>query len=193
MKAVSATLLFVSIAMASCSTSGPSGPATPVQACANLGSDIYSCESNSPGVLVIDGKGAVKLSVVGDNPSQFSQSVNYMPNNYSHPAVTVQNGTGNGNTQAIFYSGTNQSQIHFETPFSDSYTIKAYYIEYGISAPSNASTGNLTTTCFNPATNGCFRWYKFQSVASGTNISCSNNSVIIINQMDPSGFIGNCN
>lgn len=191
MRVISLGLISVVILMlASCDGGGPSGPSSPVQACAELGSDAYNCNINSPGTIVMDGKGSIIVSVAGDNAYQFSQVVTYKPNNYNTPGVTLQNSTVSGNTQKIVYSGINQSQLRFETPFDDSYTIKVYFIEYGMSAPSYASSGN-TSTCFNPVANGCFRWYKMESLARGTRVTCTADKYII-NQQDPNGFIGNC-
>ena len=130
--------------------------------------------------------------LVSNNQPQFSQVEHYRPNNYSSPIVTLQNGTNTSGTHTIISTGANQSEINFDTPLSDSYQIKAYYIEYGISFPSYSSTGNLVANCPNSASNGCARWYKMLELPDGFRPECAALTVII-SEKDPDGFIGNCN
>jgi len=114
-----------------------------------------------------------------------------LPNNYNSPTTTTNSATSIQGPHKIVSNGTNSSKIYFDVPVSDSYMIKAYYIEYGIDYPSPATTGNTVTLCSNPLTGGCYRWYKMISLPSGSYPTCQNFS-IIINQIDPNGFIGNC-
>lgn len=168
----------------------PSTPPQPVGACAKIGSDTYMCENGSPANLVWDGKGAITLSVVSDNPPQFSQVIQYNPSNHQNPAITVQNGTSVTANYSRLSAG---EQVLFETPISDSYTIKSFYIEYGFSTPTPGGAITNNSTCSNPQTNSCYRWFKMLKLLAGTVPNCAQNFSIIINEQDPSGFVGNCN
>jgi len=64
------------------------------------------------------------------------------------------------------------------------------YIEYGYSAPSNTSTGNLAN-CTNPSANICYRWVKMMDFASG--FIPTSTFIFSIDVLDPSGFEGLCN
>ncbi len=178
----------IALLLGSCKKKPSSTPPSPAQACANLGFDIYNCEDGNPGALLFNGKGGLKLSVVSDNVVQFSQVTLYTPSTFGNPSISYLNGTGNAGAHYIAQAPA-VSQLHFNVPNSDSYTIKAYYIEYGISAPA-AATGN-TATCSNPTSTTCYRWYKMVSLASGAKPDCNSFSVVINNQ-DPAGFIGPC-
>ncbi len=171
-----------------------SSPPTPYLACAKLATVTYNCGADNPGLLLFFGKGALKLSVMGDNPVQFSQLTKYRPNNWSAPEMTVQNGTIISGGQGVSPSSPS-SDLRFDVPNSGSYTIKAYYTEYGLSYPDYTSTGNTTVSCFNPpGVNQCYRWYKMLSLAGGTYPSCfSSPFTIVIDKQDPAGFIGSCN
>lgn len=167
----------------------------PWASCAKLGLNTYQCQpNNSPGILVIDGKGTVTLDVLSDNAPQFGQVTKYLPSNFSLPQVTPKLGSGNTKTHKIAYSGSG-SNVYFDVPMTGSYSIKAYYIEYGNQTPTlNGSTGNTAITCNNPAPNKCFRWYKMISLADGYYPSCNSNPyTITINTQDPTGFVGSCN
>jgi hypothetical protein len=175
-------------------------PPAPVPACANLGVHTYLCGTDSPGNLVFDGKGAIQISVVSSssNGVQFSQIVTYRPNSWLSPSIQVQNGTGSSNTHQIVPSSSGaSSQIKFDVPVSDDFTISAFYSEYGISAPPNAQTGN-TSTCPNPPNDSekCWRYHKIISLDAGTTPTCAplNGTpfVIVINQFDPNQHYTEC-
>lgn len=175
-------------------------PPAPAAACAKLGIHTYYCGTDSPGNLVFDGKGAIQISVVSSSSSsvQFSQLVTYRPNSWLSPVVVTQNNTGSSNTHQIVPStpGT-ASELIFDVPIKDDYTITAFYSEYGVGAPPNSSTGN-TSTCLNPPGNPekCWRFHKMLSLDSGTIPQCTpfNGSalVVILNQFDPNQLYTNC-
>lgn len=184
-------LLTIVVALLGCRRE-PSGPPNPVAACGTMGSDLYLCSTGSPGTLLTNGRGAINVSVVGDNVVQFSQMSNYLPIAPLSANVTTQNGTGNNFTHRIDAISATESDLYFEVPASGSYTIRAFYIEYGNDAPDPATTGNSVTNCPNPQPNLCFRWFTMVALPDGARPSCDDGFAIVINQMDPNGFIGNC-
>jgi hypothetical protein len=190
-------LLPLVVAQWGCNTQTASAPASPVPASARLGVVVFNCETNSPGHLVKTGKGALVHTVIGANVAQFSIYTHFTPATFNSPSVTSQNGTtyniGFHSIQTNVAGPLTYDVVNFQVPYTDSYTIKMWYIEYGTSAP--AGSGN-SATCSNPTLSGnnvCYRWYKKVDCLNGFVPSASyNNFSILISDDDPSGFKGNC-
>lgn len=176
-------VVFMSV---SCNTSHSSQPPSPRPVCAVLGDHGYNCATDNPSWLTQSGMGSIQLSVVSNNAKQFSQIVEYRPDNFQGPAVTTQNGTAKSNGHKL--SGT--ADIYFDVPMSDGYTIQIRYMEYGSESPNESY--NLASSCSNPSTSNCFRWWKQVSVGSGDFPRCTSGVSYIVNLMDPNGFIASC-
>ena len=193
-------LLFLPLVAAQwgCKKQTVTTPASGTYASARLGILSYNCETGAPGALVKNGKGALRHSVVGANIAQYAVTTYYTPATFLTPNITVQNNTTYiSGFYKIIPNYTNSSlasydAITFEIPFSDSYTIKTWYIEYGFSAP--VGSGNLAT-CSNPTFNGnaiCYRWYKKIDCYDGFVPSLNDGFSVLISDEDPNGFKGNC-
>lgn len=137
--------------------------------------------------MTTTGQGTILLTVTNEETIQFYQKVTYRPNNFNSPTITLQNGTGSTNYQKLTYV----DRIDFDVPFNGNYKIRAYFIEYGSTAPSYSETGN-TTSCFNPMSGKCYRWTKQMLFNEGDVPQYSSYSTFIDTE-DPDGFVGNCN
>jgi len=69
---------------------------------------------------------------------------------------------------------------NLKVPDKDGYTITGWYNEL----PSS--------TCIPPA-GLCYRWFRQVDIPAKYKPSCSNNDVLYINMINPSGFTGGCN
>lgn len=188
----------------SCKPNFNTSPPGALQACAILGPHTYICGGlDSPGNLIINGNGAMQIAVVSNGTSgvQFSQIVTYRPNNWLSPNVAVQNGTSSTGTQKIKGATSTgaSTEVLFDVPNGDGYTISCFYTEYGVSAPSNSATGN-TSTCSNPPANSekCYRYFKMLALDPGAVPRCQSfNNVppitIVLNQFEePNVMFGDC-
>lgn len=175
----SSILLFVSCDQ-------PTTVATPTFASSKIGQYDYNCDNRSPVDMTISGQGTILLTVTNQEPIQFYQKVVYQPNNYNAPTVTLQNGATSTGTQKLWYV----DRMDYDVPTSGNYKLQAYYIEYGMLSPSYASTGN-TSSCFNPVTNGCYRWTK-QVLINGGEVPRYSHPTVFIDTQDPDGFVGKC-
>ncbi len=173
---------------------GTAAPPLPIYAQAEILYNNYTTPCNQsfnnnkgPIDYVKSGTGQINLSVVGDNPVQFSHTTYYRPNT-SGPAqqasVTPQNGTLIQNPHKLWVT-----YVDFEVPFvQDSYSLKFYFIEYGSIAPAASTTGN-TSSCINAVSNKCYRRIKFLQQAAGTipmgsNVSGASYLAVKIDQIE---------
>lgn len=79
-------------------------PPDPKPVCANVGDFSYNCGMGNPSLLTQNGEGSIQVVVTGKNTVQFSQTVQYRPDNYQSPSVILQNSTASTGQQQL--SGT---------------------------------------------------------------------------------------
>ena len=137
---------------------------TAVQGSFQTGLSSYNCAYGSPAALTKTNQGLLIVDITSNNPPQFKY-------NYTNSYTS-------GNIDCGFYANC---CVTAQFPQSSPYTVTLYYNELG------------TVNCPPPGLNTCYRWFIQANFDSGFLPDCGDGtSVIFINQMNPSGFVGPC-